>query len=43
MLASGLGTVLGVLLFFRVLFRELEKYDDTVDYDLDWFEYDERN
>jgi hypothetical protein len=33
MLASGIGTILGVLIFLRVLFRELEKYDYLMDYD----------
>ena len=32
-LASGIGTILGVLVFLRVLFRELEKYDYLMDYD----------
>ena len=40
MLASGIGTVLGCIVFLKVLFRELEKHDDSMDYDLDWFEYD---
>lgn len=42
-LASAVGTVLGVIVFLKVLFRELEKHDDSMDYDLDWCEYDERN
>jgi hypothetical protein len=33
MLASGIGTILGVLVFLRVLFRELEKHDYSMDYD----------
>ena len=40
MLASGIGTILGVIFFLKVLFRELEKFDDTIDYDLEWYEYD---
>jgi len=41
MLASGIGTILGVIVFLKVLFRELEKFDDTMNYDLEWYEYDE--
>lgn len=41
MLASGVGTVLGVIVFLKVLFRELEKHDNSMDYDLEWYEYDE--
>jgi uncharacterized protein YneF (UPF0154 family) len=33
MLASGIGTILGVLVFLRVLFKELEKHDRLMDYD----------
>jgi hypothetical protein len=40
MLASGIGTILGVIVFLKVLFRELEKQDDYMDYDLEWYEYD---
>ena len=43
MLASGIGTVLGFIVFLKVLFREFEKHDDSMDYDLEWLEYDERN
>ena len=32
-LASGIGTILGVLVFLRVLFKELEKQDRLMDYD----------
>lgn len=31
-LASGIGTILGVIVFLRVLFRELEKHDRSMDY-----------
>ena len=40
-LASGIGTVLGCIFFLKVLFRELEKHDDSIDYDLEWYEYEE--
>ena len=39
-LASGIGTVLGCILFLKVLFKELEKLDDSIDYDLEWYEYE---
>ena len=31
--ASGIGTILGVIVFLKVLFKELEKFDDSMEYD----------
>ena len=39
-LASGIGTVLGCILFLKVLFKGLEELDDSIDYDLEWYEYE---
>jgi hypothetical protein len=39
-LASGIGTVLGCILFLKFLFRKLEELDDSIDYDLEWYEYE---
>jgi hypothetical protein len=43
MLASGIGTILGVIVFLKLLFREVEKFDYNIDYDLEWQEYDKRD
>ena len=32
-LGSAIGTILGVIFFLRVLFRQFEKFDYDVDYD----------
>jgi len=32
-LGSAIGTLLGVIFFLRVLFKEFEKFDYDVDYD----------
>lgn len=41
LLASGVGTILGVIVFLKVLFRELEELDYSMDYNLERYEYDE--
>jgi hypothetical protein len=41
MLAIGVGTILGVIVFLKVLFRELEELDYSMDYNLERYEYDE--
>jgi hypothetical protein len=32
-LGSAIGTLLGIIFFLRVLFKEFEKFDYDVDYD----------